>query len=122
MGSIEYHVFRVALVPIVLTLAIGHDPLLLCRAWCDLAAAATTGCHDKDVSTSPSVTRNDDCGRVALNGAVLIRDDPGRQGARHPVVLPRYQFPSSMREAQHRRELGRASPPESRPLVIALRI
>jgi len=38
-------VFRAAVLSIVLALAVGQNATLLCRVWCDLQAAAASGCH-----------------------------------------------------------------------------
>ena len=104
----------------------GQDTVLLCKVWCDPAEAARTGCHQQDASTSPSVTGSDNCERVALNSAVLVREDVRRgmsdQSARHAVVILRYQLPASSRELRLGSDPGQASLVESRPLVCALRI
>ena len=118
--------FRATVLSIVLMVGMGQDTMLLCKVWCDPAEAARTGCHQKDASTSPSVTGSDNCGPVALSSAVLVREDVRRgmsdQGARHAVVIPRYQGPASPTELRLGSDPGRASPVESRPLVCALRI
>ena len=56
---------------------------------------------------------------------VNIREDLRRvsdQDARYAIVVPRYQVPASPNETRQGSDPGRASPPESRPLVLALRI
>jgi len=115
------HVFRAAVFAIVFSLTIGQDASVLCRAWCGDAVAASE-CHHKDTSAPRSVKSNDDCGQVAINSVVLVREDlrPDRQyqAAQHVVVLPSDEFPSSMGDAQARRGSSLQPP----PLIIALRI
>ena len=110
----------------MLLLAIGQDAALLCRVWCHPGGAAMAECHERaQTSTSPSVTGDDSCGRVTVNGAVLIREDLRRvsdQDARYAVVVARYQVPASPNEARHGADPGRASPRQTRTLVLALRI
>jgi hypothetical protein len=115
------HVFHAAVVAIVFSLAIGQDASVLCRTWCGDAVAAS-GCHHKNTSAPRSVKSNDDCGQVGTDSAVLVREDlrPDRhyQAAQHVVVIPSYEFPSSMGDAQARRGSSLQPP----PLMIALRI
>jgi hypothetical protein len=118
-------VFRTALVAIVLTLVIGQDASVLCKAWCSGAAPAAGGCYHKHISTSRSVKGDDDCGRMEANSAVVVREDLRRdrhdQSVLHAVVFPSYQF-SSMGgpQAGHPRRHGSSLQPL--PLMIALRI
>lgn len=53
-----YHVFRAALVSIVLTLTIGQDTPLLCRVFCNPANASDSPCHGSDLGTAPTLRGN----------------------------------------------------------------
>jgi len=106
-------------------MSVGQDAVLLCKVWCDPAEAARTGCYHQGANTSPSVTGSDNCGSVALSSAALVREDVQRsadESARHAVVVPRYQMSSLASEARLSFDPGRASPAESRPLLLALRL
>jgi hypothetical protein len=123
----ESPMFRGSVLSLVLLLAVGQDTGLLCRVWCHPGGAAMAECHDRvqSGSTSPSVTGNDRCGGITGNGVLLIREDLRRvsdQDARYALVVPRFQMPSSSIEARLGSEPSRASPRESRPLIVALRI
>ena len=118
--------FQTALLAIALTLAIGQDASVLCKAWCSGAAAASGDCdHKEDISTSRSVKGDDDCGRMEAKSAVLVREDLRRdrhdQSVLHAVVFPSCQC-SSMGgpRAGHPRRRGSSLQPP--PLMIALRI
>ena len=77
--SIE--VFRAALVSVVLTLAIGQNAGLLCKAWCH--DATSTGCPHRDSTTSSSVRADDNCTTVAAGAVTFVRED-GRRTAPAP--------------------------------------
>ena len=125
LSSGWYPVFQAAVLSIVLMVGVGQDAAILCKAWCDPAQAARTGCHQRDANASPSVTGSDNCGSAAQNSAVLVREDIRRvsdQSARHAVVMPRSQVSPSLRVLRPGSDPGRASPIDPRPLVPALRI
>jgi hypothetical protein len=119
-------VFRPAVLSLVLMVGVAQDAALFCKAWCDPAQAAKTGCHQQDTNAFPRVTGSDNCGPPPLNGAVLVREDVRRgtsdPGARHSVVIPRYQVPLSPSLLRLGSERGRTSPIEPRPLARVLRI
>ena len=106
--------FRATILLIVLMVGLGQDTLLLCKVWCDPVEAARAGCHQEDASTSPVVTGSENCGPEALRSAVLAREDLRRsmsdQGARHAVVIPRYQLSVSLTGVRPGSDPGRASP------------
>lgn len=111
----------------MLLLAIGQDTALLCSMWCHSGGAAMAECHvqTQSNSTAPIVKANDSCGSVMADGAPLIREDLRRvsdRSARYAAVVPRFQVPSVPNDARQGGDVGRASPPESRPLIVALRI
>jgi hypothetical protein len=120
-------VLRRSVLSIVLLLAIGQDTALLCTVWCHPGGAAMPACHDQiqNSGKSLSVKEDDSCGRVMVGGALLIREDLRRvpdHDARYAVVVPRFHVPSSPNDARRCSDPGRASPLESRPLIVALRI
>lgn len=118
---------RATVVSIVLLLAIGQETALLCRVWCHPGGAPMAECHEHAQSdgTSPSVRGDESCGQVMVISGFLAREDMRRasdQGTRYAQVVPRFQVPSSPNEARQGSDPGRASPLESRPLIVALRI
>lgn len=121
----EHHVFRVAVLSIVLTLAVGQNARLLCKVWCDPHEAAATSCHDQD-SASPSVTGDDDCNNVVPSVAALVREDMRRSvsapDAQHAIVVQRFQFARSLTDTRPGHEPWQDWSLEKRLLVTALRI
>jgi len=119
-------VLRASVVSIVLLLAIGQDTALLCRVWCHPDGGARSECQEQgQTSTSPRVMGDDSCGRVAVDAAVLIREDVRRvsdSDAGYAIVVPGCQVPSSPQEARQGSDPGRAAPLESRPFGLALRV
>lgn len=117
---------RASVVPLVLLLAIGQDTALLCRAWCQPDRPAMAGCQGRGhTGTSSSVMGDDSCVRVNVSGAMLPGENVRRasdQDARCAVVVPTYQVPAAPGEGRHRDNPAGASPPESHPLILALRI
>ena len=118
--------FRATVLSFVLILLAGPSAGVLCKAWCNPAEAAATGCHHQHPSPSATLTGTDDCGKVALSSAVLAKEDVRRTlsspDTRHAVLVPRYQYSVSTSEAHPGDEPGCASPLAQRPLVTALRI
>src|SRR5262249_50860466 len=93
---------RVSVFSIVLVLAIGQDTALLCRAWCHPSRAATAECQEQSgVSTSASVTADENCERLPVSGPMLIRNDVRRisdQQGRYAVVVRRHLMPAATSE------------------------
>lgn len=122
----EDSVFRASVLSIVLTVLAGPNARVLCKAWCDPAEAAATGCHHKHATASATVTGTHDCGNPVLNGAALAREDVRRDvsspDARHAGVVPHYPFSASTSETQLFDAPERGSPFAHRTLVTALRI
>ena len=67
--------FRAALLSIVLTLAIGPNASLLCRAACDQPKAAGSGCDHKGPVTSASVAGDNCCDEALLGVAEFLAKD-----------------------------------------------
>ena len=117
---------RGSVLSLVLLLAAGQDPALLCSMWCDPGSAASAECHEQvRTTTSPRLTGDDSCGRVVANGAILIREDLRRisdHDARYGILVPCYHAPASPHEVRQGSDPGCASSLALRPLVLALRI
>lgn len=120
--------FRVTLFTIVLSLAVGQNATLLCKAWCDPVDAATSGCHhrDGDSSNSPSLVGDDSCDKVVPGEAGFLREDGRRRVSApqsdHAMAVPRYQVVTAMTDARPGYEPGHLPSLEKRPLGTALRL
>jgi len=122
----EHHVFRAVLLSIVLSLAVGQNVALLCRAWCNAHVAAASGCHHEDSSTTPTVAGDESCDNVAVAATAVLREDVRRsvssQDANHAIPVPRYQLAQFTIDTRQNQEAGRRWLLENRPLSTALRI
>jgi len=122
----EHSVFRVAVLSVVLTLAVGPNASLLCRTRCDQKAAAASGCHHEELTGSAIVAGDDGCDHVVLGVAVFLREDARRgvsaADAAHAIVVPRYQVAYSTIDGHPGHEPGREWSLEKRPLPTALRL
>jgi hypothetical protein len=122
----EHQVFRVAVFSVVLSLAVGPNTTLLCRAWCDPPAAAT-GCHHRgDSSDSPSLVREHHCDDRAPNSTAFLKEDVRRSrsssNADPAITITRSQVAPARTDARLDHELGHLPSLEKRPLETALRI
>jgi len=122
----EHHVFRAALFSIVLTMAVGQDAALLCKAWCYQPEASAVGCRHQDATTSPTVSADDNCRSLAVDAIAFVRED-ARRGAAAPdtqnaLVIPRFRFAPALPDSRSGYESGPQLQLEARPLVTALRI
>ena len=121
----EHHVFRAAVLSIVLTLAIGPNAELLCAAWCHPQSHAAIECHHEHPTTFPGVAGDDNCEHLVVSvGAFLpeFRPEATSPVVDHAVAEPRYRLAPPTMEAQPAREPGRQGSLENRPLSTALRI
>ena len=89
----EHHVFRAAVLSIVLTLVIGQNTAPLCWAWCDPMPAAETGCdHHDAVATSTTSVGDGTCDMVVFSAVGFLREEPRRgvsdQNAQHAILIP----------------------------------
>ena len=62
---------RVTVLSIVLALATGPSFSVLCRAWCDQAAAPASGCHHQDDTAFARIVAGHTCPEQALSQAVM---------------------------------------------------
>jgi len=117
-------VFRIAVLSIVLSLAIGPEMWLACRAWCDPIAAATA-CHDEEPANAAKVTPDDSCETVLLSAAAALREEVRRgtaSDASHAIDVPRYQPAHLTNDSRPELEPQSEWSLEHRPLSTILRI
>ena len=113
-------------VAIVLTLAIGPNVQLLCRASCHPLGSSPTECHHEDSGTSSRVTPRDDCASVVLVAAAVVREEV-RRGTSDTTAPPATmaeagRFTSGTSGASRGHMHGRIPSFEGRPIVHQLRI
>jgi hypothetical protein len=134
-------VFRAVVLSIVLTLAVGPNTALLCRAWChpqaapsnashhgEPSAAASSASHHGEPSAASSVAGDDTCDNCdnAVGAAQFLREDLRRNVSApdvdHAVLVPRHQLAHSTIDARPGQEPGREGSLEARRLATILRI
>ena len=113
----------------MLTLAVGPNAALLCKASCHPQATAAHACHDEKPSVASSVMGArpcDDCKSASLSAMQFLREDVQRSvsalDADHAILVPRYQLAPSTSAADSGQEPVRTWWLEKRPLPTALRI
>ena len=91
----EHHVFRAIAFSVVLTLAVGPNAALLCKASCHPQATAAHACHDEKPSATSSVMGArpcDDCNSASLSAVQFLREDVQRSvsalDADHAILGP----------------------------------
>ncbi len=144
--------FRTVALSIVLTLAVGPEAALLCRAWCHpqvasasacnhgLAAAGANASHHGEPGASsasgevegaaaPSVVWDDICPYCDKGGLVAVpflREDGRRSvstlDSLQAILVPRYQLAPSTTRSRPRHEPGREWSLEERHLPSVLRV
>lgn len=117
--------FRAALVSIVLALTLGQNATLLCRVWCQPQERANSTCEHQPQKTSPSVTGNESC--IPIEGTTPFVREDGRRGssasdAQPSVVIAPFHLPLLPSVAVRMNVHPQATPPDVRPLAVALRI
>ena len=117
--------FRAALVSIVLVLTLGQNATLLCRVWCQPQERANSTCEHQPEKTSPSVTGNESC--IPIEGTTPFVREDGRRGSsasdeQPSVVTARFHLPLPLSVAVRMNAHPLATPPDVRPLAVALRI
>jgi hypothetical protein len=78
------HVFRAALLAIVLTSGVGFNATLLCDVWCHPSLAAG-GCHDRGASNASRVADDESCSHALAAVAIreqFLRDAPAPHAER----------------------------------------
>lgn len=121
------HVFRAAVLSIVLTLVAGPNASLLCAVWCHPeAAAAAERCEHPDATDTANVTANGSCPDTAAVTPALVREDVRRgisaSDGQAAVLVPSFQFVARPTTPEFGGESRQHPPLEARPLVLALRI
>ncbi len=120
--------FRAGVLSIVVILAAGADPALLCRTRCDPQDAAASGCHHQGLAlaTASTIAGDDSCEAVVLGAAAALREEGQRggsaRGADHAVVVPRYHLADLTDSTGSDPQPARDWSLERRPLRTALRI
>lgn len=114
-----------AIPAIVFLFAVGSNASVLCKAWCDSRAAAETGCHHADSSTSPTLAGGDSCQDALQEGTTFVREDVRRvasQDDASDVILdgPRFAFAATCLRSLGNQD--RATSDLTRPLTTPLRI
>ena len=148
----EHHVLRTVALSIVLTLAVGPEAALLCRAWCHpqvasasvcnhgLAASGANASHhgepaassasgNVEGSAAPSVVWDATCPYCDKGGLVAVpflREDGRRSvsalDSLQTILVPRYQFVPSTTHSRPQQEPGREWSLEERHLPTVLRV
>ena len=110
---------------IVLVLAIAPDSELFCSLWCHHVAPAMVKCHEQSHSSASPGVSDDSCARMAAAAATLITENLRRlsnEGARHAVVVPRFQASAQQTGAPQSLVLRPATPFDGPLLLLTLRI
>ena len=118
--------FRAVLASIVLTLTLGQNVVLLCHVWCYPPHGANSSCEHQVATTSTSLTEDESCAQLANGTALFVREEARMPASAsdvlHTTVVARFQVvpPPCVPAAGFEHTQG--TPPETRPLVLALRI
>ena len=125
-GIEKHHVFRAALLSIVLSLAAGENAvILLCNTWCDAHAATASECHHENSSDTPSVAGGD-CGDMVAAHTAILREDTRRDvssaDASQAIPAPRYQLAQLTLDARFGQEPRLEWSLEEGPLSTVLRL
>ena len=143
---------RTVALSIVLTLAVGPEAALLCRAWCHPQVASASACNhglaaadanpshhgepaassapdDVEASAAQSVVWDDTCPYCDKGGLVAVpflREDGRRSvsalDSLQAILVPRYQFAPSTIHSRAQHEPGREWSLEGRHLPSVLRV
>ena len=95
-------VFRATVLSIALTVAIGQEAALICRAWCHPIEGTAAGCTPHDQTTPPGLRNDESCRDAGLGAIAFVRED-ARRGAtalvQGSVIIPPFAFASSPRSS-----------------------
>jgi hypothetical protein len=120
----QVHVFRAAVLSIVLALAAAPEAMLLCRLWCP-NEVSVGDCHHHGQSSSARVKAADVCGADA-SVIALTREDSRRaaagSGTGHAVVVQHDDFAGLTRPIRTAESWARVHALEKRPLETTLRL
>ena len=117
--------FRTSVWSIVLTLTLGPTASLLCVALCHPAGLPTAVCAHENATSHPSVTMADNCPDLGAESAAFVREDVRAEAftpQTHAIVVLAFQFAAEPGHSTRARGAGQQPPPETQPLVLALRI
>ena len=120
----DIHVFRAAVVSIVLALAVGPYASLLCAAGCHPQGASPAPCEHTDPSRTLRLVPIDSCPDFFTRETALVREDARRAASPHAqpaIATPLFAVAVPIGPAKMTRLRARSSL-EARPLAIALRI
>jgi hypothetical protein len=76
--SAESVVLRAAVLPIVLTMALGPNAAALCTVWCHPQETQSSACQHQEATASPRVTREDSCRTLPAAATALVREEAKR--------------------------------------------
>lgn len=122
----ERHVFRAAVLSIVLTLAIGPNAAPLCSVWCHPEEANTSACQHQNATTSPRVTGEDSCRTAPASSIAFVREEAKRGSptsiSQQAFAIPLSRFGPPPTHATRAHEATPSLNAITSPLLIALRI
>jgi hypothetical protein len=121
----ESIVLRVTVLSIVLALATGPSLSVLCRVWCDQAAAPASGCHPQDDTASTRVAAGHSCPDQALSQAVMQEDLQRRispDSRDWAAAVPRFQMTLAAFDVRPEDDAVHWRPDPDEHLSIPLRI
>ena len=115
---------RLTVLSIVLTLIAGQNAALVCRVRC--VPMRSPACQHQDSSKSASVSANDNCDRLALSGAIFLRENVRRTvsapDGQHALVVSCFQFADPITKTHFGFEPALQRAPAERTFVLHLRI
>ena len=126
LHSAESVVLRAAVLPIVLTLALGPNAAVLCTVWCHPQESQNSACQHQDATTSPRVTREDSCRTVPAAATAFVREEAKRgtstAGVPHVVSLSPFLFAPSPSDTARATGASTSRVVVRPALLVALRI
>lgn len=118
--------FRILLLSIVFSLAVGQNVALLCRTWCDARSVAATECYHESSFATQSVASDESCGTVDVAATAILGEDVRRnissRDANQAILAAHSQLAQLTTDTRPGEQAGREWSLENRPLSTALRI